>query len=313
MIIQVQETISEKDLQKLKSALKEKKFKPSEVKTQKARYIVAIGKEDIDIRMFGSMPGVKDIHRVSDAVKLVSRKWKTEYSQIDLGDGVKISNGTFSIMAGPCSIEGEEQISETIDHLKQNNIRIMRGGVYKPRSSPYSFRGLGIDGLKEFSKQCKEAGIKIITEVMQKSQIEDMYEYTDIFQVGARNSQNYNLLDALGKVDKPIMIKRGLAGTIDELLFSAEYVFSGGNEQILLCERGIRSYEKAYRNVLDINAVPYLKDKTHLPVIVDPSHAVGIRKYVESLSLAAVMAGADGIIVEVHKTPEKPIQTDNKI
>lgn len=305
MIIQIQENISEQELQKLKSDLKEKKFKPSEVKTQKGRYIVAIGKDDVDIRIYGRMSGVKDIHRVSDNVKLVSRKWKTNYSQIDLGNGVKISNGSFSIMAGPCSIEGEEQIRETIDHLKQNNIRIMRGGVYKPRSSPYSFRGLGIDGLKEFSKQCKEAGIKIITEVMQKSQIEDMFEYTDIFQVGARNSQNYNLLDALGKVDKPIMIKRGLAGTIDELLFSAEYVFSGGNEQILLCERGIRSYEKAYRNVLDINAVPYLKDKTHLPVIVDPSHAVGIRKYVESLSLAAVMAGADGIIVEVHKTPEK--------
>jgi 3-deoxy-7-phosphoheptulonate synthase len=305
MIIQLEQSITKEQKEDLKQALKKRAYKPSEVKTQKAEYIIAIGKADIDIRTIGGMIGVKDIHRVSDDVKLVSRKWKTEYTQIDLGDEVKICNGSFTIMAGPCSIEGEEQIADTVKHLKANNVRIMRGGVFKPRSSPYSFRGMGIDGLKIFSEHCRSAGIKIISEVMQESQIEPMYEHVDIFQVGARNSQNFNLLDALGRTDKPIMIKRGLAGTIDELLFSAEYVFSGGNEQIILCERGIRSYEKSYRNVLDINAVPYLKDKTHLPVIVDPSHAVGIRKFVEPISLAAVMAGADGVIVEVHRTPEK--------
>ena len=181
----------------------------------------------------------------------------------------------------------------------------MRGGVYKPRSSPYAFRGLGMDGLKLFYKHCSENGIKVITEVMQVSQVEEMLDYVDIFQVGARNSQNFNLLDILGKVDKPVMIKRGISGTIDELLYSAEYVFSNGNEKILLCERGIRTFEKAYRNTLDLNAIPILKEKTHLPIIVDPSHGIGIRKHVETMSLAGIVAGADGIIVEVHEQPEK--------
>ncbi len=305
MIIQLKKNISAEQKELISQELLKYGYKASEVTTQKNNYLVAIGKQEIDIRRIGKLAGVADIHRVSDDYKLVSLKWKTDYSKIELGNGVSINNGDFSIMAGPCSIEGEEQIAKTVEHLKANNIRIMRGGVFKPRSSPYSFRGLGIQGLKIFSKYCREAGIKVITEVMQSSQIDEMYDYVDIFQVGARNSQNYNLLDALGRIDKPIMIKRGLAGTIDELLFSAEYVFSGGNEQIALCERGIRSYEKSYRNVLDINAIPYLKAKTHLPVILDPSHAVGIRKFIEPLSLAGLMAGADGIIAEIHEQPEK--------
>ncbi len=181
----------------------------------------------------------------------------------------------------------------------------MRGGVYKPRSSPYSFRGLGIEGLKTFYAKCRAAGIKIVTEVMMREQIEPMDEYVDIFQVGARNSQNFNLLDALGEVDKSILLKRGISGTIDELLQAAEYIFSNGNERIMLCERGIRSYEKAYRNPLDINAIPILKDKTHLPVIIDPSHGIGLRKHVEAVALAGVIAGADGVIVEVHESPER--------
>lgn len=304
MIIQLSKNITSQEKQIILDTIEESKYSASEVVTQKNNYLVAIGKKDIDIRKIGSLKGVADIHRVSDNYKLVSRKWKTEYSKVDLGDGVVISDSNFSIMAGPCSIESEEQIISTVEHLKKNNIRIMRGGVYKPRSSPYSFRGMGIDGLKLFSKHCKAAGIKVITEVMQVSQIEEMLDYVDIFQVGARNSQNFNLLDELGKAGKPVMIKRGLAGTIDELLFSAEYIFSAGNEQIILCERGIRSYEKAYRNVLDINAIPMLKEKTHLPVIVDPSHAVGIRQYVGDIALAAVMAGADGIIFEMHEQPE---------
>ena len=186
-----------------------------------------------------------------------------------------------------------------------HDIRVMRTMVFKPRSSPYSFRGLGLDGLKTWHKLAREAGIKIITEVMQVSQIESMYDYIDIYQVGARNTQNFNLLDELGKVDKPVMIKRGISGTIDELLYSAEYVFSGGNEKLILCERGIRTYEKASRNTLDLNAIPILKEKTHLPVISDPSHGIGIRDHVLPMSLASIMAGADGIMVEVHQTPEK--------
>lgn len=181
----------------------------------------------------------------------------------------------------------------------------MRGGVYKPRSSPYAFRGLGMEGLKMFSARCKENGIKIITEIMQVSQLEEMHDYVDIFQVGARNSQNFNLLDALGSAGKPVLIKRGISGTIDELLHSAEYVFSHGNEQILLCERGIRTFENAYRNTFDINAIQVLKEKSHLPVISDPSHGVGIREYVSKLALASLVAGADGIIYEVHEKPEE--------
>jgi 3-deoxy-7-phosphoheptulonate synthase len=181
----------------------------------------------------------------------------------------------------------------------------MRGGVYKPRSSPYSFRGLGMDGLRMFSEICHTHGIKIITEVMQVSQVEEMCPYVDIFQVGARNSQNFNLLDALGAVDNPVLIKRGISGSIDELLHSAEYVFSAGNERILLCERGIRTYETTYRNTLDLNAVPVLKEKTHLPVIVDPSHGIGIRRFVEPMALAALAVGADGLLIEVHEHPEK--------
>jgi 3-deoxy-7-phosphoheptulonate synthase len=208
-------------------------------------------------------------------------------------------------MGGPCSIENEQQVNLTLDHLKQNSVRIMRGGVFKPRSSPYAFRGSGVEGLKMWYKLAREAGIKIVSEVMQVSQIAEMYDYVDIFQVGARNTQNFNLLDELGKVDKPVMIKRGISGTIEELLYSAEYVFSAGNEKLMLCERGIRTYERASRNTLDINAIPILKEKTHLPVIADPSHGIGIREFVEPVALAAVMAGADGVIYETHQKPEE--------
>jgi len=247
------------------------------------------------------------VHRVSDNYKLVSRKWKTENTIIDLGNDVIIGNGNPTIMAGPCSVESEEQVRKIVDHLVMNEIKIMRGGVYKPRSSPYAFRGLGIEGLAMMYAHCKPHHIKIITEVMQVSQIKEMYDYVDVFQVGARNSQNFNLLDALGELDKPVLIKRGISGTIEELLYSAEYVFSKGNEQLMLCERGIRTFENSYRNTFDINAIQVLKDKTHLPLIADPSHGVGIRDYVSKLALASLMAGADGIIYEVHEKPEEAL------
>jgi len=305
MIIQIEKNLAESQQIQLEQAIKNIGYQANEVNTQMGRYLVCIGKKEFDIRSIGHLPGVTDIHRVSDNVKLVSRKWKTGRTQIDLGDGVKVGSQNFALMGGPCSIEGEEQIRSTVEALKKNGVRIMRGGVYKPRSSPYSFRGMGMDGLKLFYSICRENGIKVITEVMQVSQIEDMHDYVDIFQVGARNSQNFNLLDALGEVDKPVLIKRGISGSIDELLYSAEYIFSNGNERLLLCERGIRTYEKAYRNTLDLNAVPILKEKSHLPVIVDPSHGVGIRQYVEPMALAAVAAGADGLILEMHQQPEK--------
>jgi 3-deoxy-7-phosphoheptulonate synthase len=242
---------------------------------------------------------------VPDSYQLVSRKWRVNPSVIDLGDGVSVKEGELSVMLGPCSIESEEQIESVAKLLSESGVKIMRGGAYKPRSSPYSFRGLGLEGLKLMYSIARKYGLRVISEVLEPSQVEEMYDYIDIYQVGTRNSQNFSLLHELGKVDKAVLIKRGMSGTLEELLNSAEYVYSNGNEKIILCERGIRTYENAYRNTLDINAIPVLKEKTHLPVIVDPSHGIGIRKFVEPIALAAVAAGADGILAEIHPLPEE--------
>lgn len=305
MIIQLQADISPIQKQKLIDKVTATGYQTTAVKTQLGDYLIGIGKKEFDIRSIGQLDGIRDIHIVSDEYKLVSKKWKAKPTTIDLGDGVSIKDGEMGIITGPCSIESEEQIRKVVAHCVENNIRMMRGGVFKPRTSPYAFRGMGIDGLKLWHSIAAEAGVKIVTEVMQTSQIEEMYPYVDVYQVGARNSQNFNLLDELGKVDKAVMIKRGISGTIEELLQSAEYVFSGGNEKLILCERGIRTYERASRNTLDLNAIPILKTKSHLPVIVDPSHGIGIRSFVPQMALAGVMAGADGIIYESHEIPEK--------
>jgi len=305
MIIKLKKNIDHSNRRQIVEKVREFRYKITTVKTQLSEYLVGTGSQEFDIRQIGQMDGIEDIHIVSDDYKLVSRKWKVKPTIIDLGDGIKIGSENLTIMAGPCSIEGEDQVFKTIRHLQEMGVKIMRGGVFKPRSSPYSFRGMGIDMLKIWSEAAKAAGIKIITEVMQVSQVEEMYDYVDVYQVGARNTQNFNLLDELGKVDKPVLIKRGISGTLDELLYSAEYVFSGGNEKLILCERGIRTYETASRNTLDINAIPILKDKTHLPVIADPSHGIGIRKYIEPVALACVLAGADGVIFEIHQEPER--------
>jgi len=307
MIIQLSKSISDSQLSHLRDILTQNKFSITEVKTNAENYLVCMGKKEMDIRSIGNMPGVKDVHMVSDDYQLVSKKWKVHDTVIDLGNGVTVGGGHIGIMAGPCSVEDEQQMQKIVDHLVKNNIRIIRGGVFKPRSSPYAFRGSGVEGLKMMHALCSPHGIKIITEVMQVSQIADMMPYVDIFQVGARNSQNFNLLDALGEVDKPVLIKRGISGTIEELLHSAEYVFSKGNEKLMLCERGIRTFETAYRNTFDINAIQILKEKSHLPVIADPSHGVGIRKYVSKLALSALVSGADGVIYEVHEKPEEAL------
>ena len=307
MIIQLKKTITEDQMKHLCDVLTQNKYSLTEVKTNADNYLVCIGKKEIDIRTIGNMAGVKDVHIVSDDYKLVSKKWKVHNTTIDLGDGVIVGGKDVSIMAGPCSVESEVQMQKIVEHLVSNQIRILRGGVFKPRSSPYAFRGAGVEGLKMMHSLCAPRGIKIITEVMQVSQIEEMMPYVDIFQVGARNSQNYNLLDALGEVDKPVLIKRGISGTIEELLHSAEYVFSKGNEKLMLCERGIRTFETAYRNTFDINAIQVLREKSHLPVIADPSHGVGIRRYVAKLALSSLISGADGIIYEVHEKPEEAL------
>lgn len=305
MIIQLDPHISAEQREALSQQIKSIRYKTTHVKTQFGEYLIGVGKQEFDIRRIGSMPGILDIHRVSDDYKLVSKKWKVEDTNIALGPDLHAGTGNFTLMAGPCSIEDESQVVAIINHLVANGVTLMRGGVYKPRSSPYSFRGLGLEGLQMWHHHAQAAGIKIITEVMMVEQIAPMADYIDIFQVGARNSQNFNLLDALGEVDKPVLLKRGMSGTIDELLQSAEYIFSHGNEKIMLCERGIRTYETAYRNTMDINAIAMLKEKTHLPVIADPSHGIGLRSLVGRVALASVMAGADGVIMEVHPTPEK--------
>jgi len=305
MIIQLKKDIHQNEQLGLEQALNELNIEFYPVITQMGTYFICTPKKEFDIRKIGFLKGIKDVHRVTGNHKMVSHKWKVDRTVIDCGDGVLIGDGGLAVMAGPCSIESEEQIYDTVEALKANGIRIMRGGVYKPRTSPYSFRGLGMDGLKMFYEACNKNGIKIITEVMESAQIEDMMSYVDIFQVGARNAQNFNLLEALGEIDRPVLIKRGISGTIDELLYSAEYVFKSGNEKLILCERGIRTFENSYRNTLDLNAVPILKEKSHLPVVVDPSHGIGIRKHVAQMALASAAVGADGLLIEIHRTPEK--------
>lgn len=305
MVLTLAPDLSAEAQDALLAQLRELRFKVTPVRTQRATYLVALGPKDVDIRRLGALPGVQDAHRVSDDYKLVSRKWRVRPTVLDLGDDIRLGEGTLSIVAGPCSIESEAQMEAVMQHLVANGVRLMRGGVFKPRSSPYSFRGLGLEGLRDFYRLARQYGLRIVTEVMQVSQVEEMLDYVDVFQVGARNTQNFNLLDALGQVDKPVLLKRGVSGTIEELLHSAEYIFSGGNEDIILCERGIRTFETASRNTLDLNAVPILKEKTHLPVFVDPSHGIGIREHVPPLALAAVMAGADGILYETAPVPER--------
>lgn len=305
MIIQLKRDLEQNSILNIEEALTQQRIDFYPVQTQMGNYLICTPKQEFDIRKIGNIKGINDVHRVSGNHKMVSHKWKVDRTVLDLGDGVTIGDRGLAMMAGPCSIESEEQIQKTVEVLKKNGVRIMRGGVYKPRTSPYSFRGLGMDGLKMFYTACQANGIKIITEVMESAQIESMLPYVDIFQIGARNAQNFNLLEALGEIDKPVLLKRGISGTIDELLYSAEYVFKGGNEKLILCERGIRTFESAYRNTLDLNAIPILKEKSHLPVVVDPSHGIGIRKHVSQMALAATVVGADGLLVEIHETPEK--------
>jgi 3-deoxy-7-phosphoheptulonate synthase len=253
-----------------------------------------------------ALPGVEEVRRIPSPFKLASRAFRKETTVVRVGD-VEIGGKSIVLMAGPCTIESEEQLVKTGAAVRAAGARIMRGGAFKPRTSPYSFQGLGEEGLKLMRRVADMHGLLVISEVMDKSQIALMDKYVDIFQVGARNMQNYPLLRELGSVERPVLVKRGLAATVDEWLMSAEYVMSGGNDRVLVCERGIRAYETYTRNTLDLNAVAVAKSISHLPVIVDPSHAAGIRDKVPPLARAAVAAGADGLLVEVHFDPESAI------
>jgi 3-deoxy-7-phosphoheptulonate synthase len=271
---------------------------------------VAIGitgnKGALDPGLFSAMPGVADAIRVSQPFKLVSREVKEEDTVVHVG-GVPIGGRGLAVMAGPCSVESREQILAAARGVKAAGATFLRGGAYKPRTSPYEFQGLAEEGLELLALAREETGLKVVTEVMDTETLPLVAEYADVLQIGARNMQNTPLLKKAGACRKPILLKRGPSATIRELLMAAEYVVSNGNYDVVLCERGIRTFENATRNTLDLNAVPVLKTLTHLPVIVDPSHGIGIRRHVPAMARAAVAAGADGLIVEVHPCPEEAL------
>ncbi len=271
---------------------------------------VAIGitgnKGALDAGLFVAMPGVADAIRVSQPFKLVSREVKEEDTVIDVG-GVQLGGKALVVMAGPCSVESKEQILEAAEGVRAAGARFLRGGAFKPRTSPYEFQGMGEEGLKLLALARERTGLKVVTEVMDPDDLPMCVEYADVLQIGARNMQNFSLLKRLGGVGKPVLLKRGPSATIREWLMAAEYVLAHGNYQVALCERGIRTYETMTRNTLDLNAVPVLKSLTHLPVVVDPSHGIGLRRHVPAMARAGIAAGADALIVEVHPQPERAL------
>ena len=255
----------------------------------------------VDMEMIQSLDIVESVTRVSDPFKAVNRKFHPEDSVIHAGPAA-IGGGHFALIAGPCSVETEEQITYVAQQVKKAGAAFLRGGAFKPRTSPYDFQGLGEEGIRLLLEAKKATGLPIVTELMDIRNL-PLFEQVDVIQVGARNTQNFDMLKELGKTDKPILLKRGLAGTIKELLMSAEYIMAGGNENVILCERGIRTFETATRNTLDLSAVTVLHELTHLPVVVDPSHATGVARYVKPMAMAAAACGADGLIIEVHNDP----------
>jgi len=249
-------------------------------------------------------PGVDEIIRITHPFKLASRNFRPEGSIVELGKGVSIGGAEVIVAAGPCAVESAEQIGEIAGRVARAGAKLLRGGAFKPRSSPYSFQGLGEQGLKLLREAADKNGLLVVSEVMDPSQIEMMLSYVDVMQVGARNMQNYHLLRALGESSKPVLLKRGMSATIEELLLSAEYIMSGGNYNVMLCERGIRTFDTYMRNTMDIAAIPVIKQLSHLPVVADPSHGTGRRDKVPPMARAAVAAGADGLLIEVHQDPE---------
>lgn len=274
----------------------------------KRTLIGVIGEED-ELRNapLKAISGVEDVLAVLKPFKLASREFRAEDSCIDLGHGVKVGGGHLGMIAGPCAIEGEEILREIAISVKGAGANILRGGAYKPRTSPYAFQGLGEDGLKILRTVGDETKMPVVTEVMDPRQVELIDKYTDVFQIGARNMQNFNLLKEVGQTNRPVLLKRGMSATVVDLLMSAEYVLAGGNMKVILCERGIRSFDSSTRNLLDLAMVPNCKGLSHLPIIVDPSHATGRPDLIPSMALASIAAGADGVHIEVHSCPEKAL------
>jgi 3-deoxy-7-phosphoheptulonate synthase len=306
MIISMRKQASKEEIERVCDRIREFGYKVHSIVGEERVVIGAVGVGDVTpcLESLQAMNGVETAVRISAPYKFVSREFKRERTQIRV-DGATVGGDEFIVMAGPCSVESEQQIMETAEAVASAGARILRGGAFKPRTSPYDFQGLELEGLKLLARARQATGLSIVTEVMSEHDVERVAEYADILQVGARNMQNYALLKAVGRSPKPVLLKRGMSSTIKELLMSAEYIVAHGNSNIMLCERGIRTFETETRNTCDITAVAVLNELTHLPVILDPSHATGKRSLVPALARAGVAIGADGLLVEVHPCPEK--------
>src|SRR6476661_5150947 len=306
MIVAMQEKASEEQIQHVIERLIDMGFEVHRSTGARQTVLGAVGaRNEFDIRDIEVLPGVGEAHRISSPYKLVARSFRPEGTVVKFKRGVSIGGDEVVLMAGPCSIESRDQIFAVAESVARSGAKFLRGGAFKPRSSPYSFQGMGEDGLKLMREAADQFGMLVVSEVMEISQIPLMLPYVDLLQVGARNMQNFNLLRELGKVRKPVLLKRGIAATIEELLLSAEYIMSGGNYDVALCERGIRTFETYTRNTMDISAIPIIHKLSHLPMTADPSHGTGRRDKVAPMARASVAAGADALLIEVHCTPDK--------
>ena len=308
MVVVMQEGATEEQIQHAISKLMEMGFDIHRSTGANHTVLGAVGsKRDFDTRDIELVEGVEEVLRISAPYKLASRAFRPEGSIVHLGPGVAVGGKQVVVMAGPCSVESAEQIDTIASLLSPLGVRVLRGGAFKPRSSPYSFQGMGQQGLELMRAAADKYKMLVVSEVMDQTQIPMVLEYVDVVQVGARNMQNYNLLKELGKISKPVLLKRGISATLEELLLSAEYIMSGGNYNVVLCERGIRTFESYTRNTLDVSAIPVIQKLSHLPIIADPSHGTGRRDKVPPMARAAVAAGADGLLLEVHHDPEKAL------
>lgn len=305
MVVVMQEGASEDKIQRVIDRLVSFGFDVHRSTGASHTVIGAIGVHpEFDTRDIELLEGVREVLRITQPYKLASRAFRPEGSVIDVGRGVKFGGPEVIVAAGPCAVESADQIARVAEGVARLGARVLRGGAFKPRTSPYSFQGMGEEGLKLLRKSADKYGLLVVSEIMDPSQMELVTRYVDILQVGARNMQNYHLLRALGEIRKPVLLKRGMSATIEEFLLSAEYIMSGGNYNVILCERGIRTFETSTRNTLDIAAIPVIKKLSHLPIIADPSHGTGRRDKVAPMARAAVAAGADGLLIEVHHDPE---------
>jgi 3-deoxy-7-phosphoheptulonate synthase len=308
MIVAMQETATEDQIQVVTEHLIEMGFSVHRTTGERQTILAAVGaRSDFDTRNLEVLSGVMEVHRISAPYKLAGRSFRPQGTIIEFKNGVKVGGKEVIVMAGPCSVESREQLFTVAEQVAKAGARALRGGAFKPRTSPYSFQGLGLDALKLLREAGDKHNMLVVSEVMEISQIEVMLPYVDILQVGARNMQNFNLLRELGKLKMPILLKRGIAATIEELLLSAEYIMAGGNYNVIACERGIRTFETYTRNTLDISAIPIVHKLSHLPIASDPSHGTGRRDKVAPMARASVAAGADSLLIEVHHNPDKAL------